>query len=122
MRELVNSKDKIFEKFIEEGVITREELVESVTKHNELMAQTVPWNGGARLRPINSTKPNHAVGEVYKAGKFIDLRRDLNIHDPENQYRWQDENGGWFIWTMRALGALGFIVGIYSLVFLGMLL
>ena len=51
-----------------------------------------------------------------------DLHRNLNIHDPENKYRWEDEGGGRLIWAMRALGAVGFIVGIYSLVFLGMLL
>ena len=51
-----------------------------------------------------------------------DLHHNLNIHDPNNKYRWKEEGDGWFIWTMRALGGLGFIVGIYSLVFLGMLL
>ena len=67
---------------------------------------------------------NHAVGEVYKAGEFIDLRRDLNIHDRDNQYVWADEGAeapAW-VWVMRALGALGFMVGIYCLVFLGLLL
>ena len=64
---------------------------------------------------LNRT-PNHAVGEVYKP------HAKLNIHDPENKYAWKDEGEGWFIWTMRALGALGFITGIYCLVFLGMLL
>ena len=48
--------------------------------------------------------------------------KDLNLHDPHNQYRWQDEGEGWFIWTMRALGVFGFLTGIYCLVFLGMLL
>lgn len=53
-----------------------------------------------------------------------DLQSTLNIHDPEGKYRWANEKAGsgWLIWTMRALGALGFMVGIYSLVFLGMLL
>jgi len=50
--------------------------------------------------------------------------RDLNIHDPDNQYVWADadaEAPAW-VWVMRALGAFGFMVGIYCLVFLGMLL
>jgi hypothetical protein len=71
-------------------------------------------------RTLNRT-PNHAVGECYKPAA-------LNIHDPDNKYVWADEvdrkkllyncitAGG------AALGALGFLVGIYCLVFLGMLL
>ena len=50
--------------------------------------------------------------------------RDLNIHDPENKYRWQEEEAqapAW-VWAMRGLGVVGFVVGIYCLVFLGMLL
>jgi len=65
---------------------------------------------------VTPRKSNHAVGEVYKP------HSDLNIHDPDNKYVWADEGEGWFIWTMRALGGLGFLVGIYCLVFLGMLL
>ena len=168
MRKLAEGKSKIYEQLIEEGIITREQLVEVVTKDNELMSQTVPFNGGARLRPINSTKPNHEVGEVEKdycidcnveifdggswgyctpcgnrvfdklvsdklkatnntkpnhaVGEVYKPQAKLNTHDPENQYQWEDEGGGWFIWAMRALGAVGFVVGIYSLVFLGMLL
>ena len=50
--------------------------------------------------------------------------RDLNIHDPDNQYVWADEvaEAPVWVWVMRALGAFGFMVGIYCLVFLGMLL
>ena len=50
--------------------------------------------------------------------------RDLNIHDPDNQYVWADEvaEAPAWVWVMRALGAFGFMVGIYCLVFLGMLL
>ena len=75
--------------------------------------------------------PNWAVGEAYKAsgqykaGEFIDLRRDLNIHDPENQYVWADASASKkLLWNSitAVLGGLGFIVGIYCLVFLGMLL
>lgn len=32
-------------------------------------------------------RPNHAVGECYKP------HSKLNIHDPENRYRWVDEGG-----------------------------
>lgn len=73
-------------------------------------------------------KSTWAVGEAYKAsgqykaGEFIDLHRDLNIHDPEGKYRWQDEeaNAPAWVWAMRALGALGFLVGIYGFVLLGL--
>ena len=50
--------------------------------------------------------------------------KDLNIHDPHEMYRWQDEeaNAPAGVWAMRLLGTLGFFVGIYCLVFLGVLL
>lgn len=64
---------------------------------------------------LNRT-PNHAVGEVYKP------YAKLNLHDPENKYVWKDEGEGWLIWTKQALSVLGLFVGIYCLVFLGMLL
>ena len=54
MRKMAEGKDKIYEQLIEEGIITREQLVEVVTKDNEPMSQTVPWNNGARLKPINN--------------------------------------------------------------------
>jgi hypothetical protein len=46
--------------------------------------------------------------------------KDLNIHDPHNQYRWQDEeaNAPAWVWAMRVLGTLGFFVGIYMLTLL----
>jgi len=63
-----------------------------------------------RMAQTNNIKPNHAVGEVYKP----------NIHDPHNQYRWQDEEASapaW-VWAMRVLGTVGFVVGIYMLTLL----
>tara|TARA_R110000824_G_scaffold29888_5_gene98945 strand:+ start:789 stop:1001 length:213 start_codon:yes stop_codon:yes gene_type:complete len=45
---------------------------------------------------------------------------DLNIHDPYNQHRWQDEEAkapAW-VWAMRVLGTVGFVVGIYCLTLL----
>jgi len=101
---------------IKNGInFTQEEVEAATQKYNDIVSQSVPFNNRARLKPLNRT-PNHAVGECYKPNA------KLNIHDPENQYVWADEGEGWFIWTMRALGALGFMVGIYCLVFLGMLL
>ena len=119
MNKLAEGKDKIFEQLIEAGILTREEIKDAVAEHNELMSQTVPWNGGARLAPINSTKSNHAVGECYKP------HSKLNIHDPDNKYVWADEKTllcNCITLVGGALGALGFITGIYCLVFLGMLL
>ena len=45
---------------------------------------------------------------------------DLNIHDPHEMYRWQDEEAkapAW-VWAMRVLGTVGFVVGIYCLTLL----
>ena len=63
-------------------------------------------------------KPNHAVGECYKP------HSKLNIHDPENRYRWADEAEPVpaLVWAGRALAGFGFLVSIYTLVFVGMLL
>jgi hypothetical protein len=46
--------------------------------------------------------------------------KDLNLHDPDNKYRWQDEeaNAPAWVWAMRVLGTLGFFVGIYMLTLL----
>ena len=107
--------NKLEERLVAEGIYTREEIEQVKVKHCAMLDQTLPFGNGTRLKPLNRT-PNHAVGECYKPNA------KLNIHDPENQYVWADEGSGWFIWTMRALGALGFMVGIYCLVFLGMLL
>jgi hypothetical protein len=43
--------------------------------------------------------------------------KDLNLHDPDNQYRWEEPVSGW-VWAMRVLGTLGFFVGIYMLTLL----
>ena len=88
--------------------LTREEVAEEVAKYNEIIASTAPFGNGARL------KSNHAVGECYKP------RSEMNIHDPDNKYRWQDEEAkapAW-VWAMRVLGAVGFVVGIYMLTLL----
>ena len=103
---------------IENGInFTQEEIEAAVQKHNDIMSQSAPLSSGARLKPLSRT-PNHAVGECYKPNS------ELNIHDPDNQYVWADADAevpAW-VWVMRALGAFGFMVGIYCLVFLGMLL
>jgi len=67
------------------------------------------------------SKSNWAVGEAYKMNTARDPRK-RNIHDPHDQYQWADENLPWWAWPLRLLGGLAFIAGIYSLVFLGMLL
>ena len=109
MRKMAEGKDKIYEQLIEEGIITRAEVKELVDKYNDTISKSVPFSGGARLKP-NNIKPNHAVGEVYKP----------NIHDPHEMYRWQDEeaNAPAWVWAMRVLGTLGFFVGIYMLTLL----
>jgi hypothetical protein len=66
-------------------------------------------------------KSNWTVGEAYKMNTAHDPRK-RNIHDPENKYAWKEEELPAWVWMARALGALGFITGIYCLVFLGMLL
>ena len=43
--------------------------------------------------------------------------KDLNLHDPDNQYRWEEPVSGW-VWAGRALFCLGFFVGIYCLTLL----
>ena len=45
--------------------LTRAEVKEIIDKYNDTISQSVPFSGGARLKP-NNIKPNHAVGEVYK--------------------------------------------------------
>ena len=67
-----------------------------------------------KLKATNNVRPNHAVGEVYKPTA-------LNTHDPYGLYAWEERVPVW-VWVMAALGALGFMVGIYCLVFLGLLI
>jgi hypothetical protein len=47
--------------------------------------------------------------------------KDLNIHDPHEMYRWQDEEASAPAWVWARAGArrtLGFFVGIYMLTLL----
>lgn len=99
-------------KWAEDGRLnlTKEEIAQKAAKYHELMASTVPFGNGLRL------KPNHAVGECYKP------QSTMNIHDPDNKYRWADEPTPALVWVGRALFSVGFLTGIYCLVFLGMLL
>jgi len=67
-------------------------------------------------------KSNWAVGEAYKMNTTHDPRK-RNIHDPDNQYVWADADAevpAW-VWVMRALGVVGFFVGIYMLTLLAFL-
>jgi hypothetical protein len=68
-------------------------------------------------------KSNWAVGEAYKMNTNHDPRK-RNIHDPENQYVWADEGieGVVYLDNASTRRTVGFITGIYCLVFLGMLL
>ena len=67
-------------------------------------------------------KSNWAVGEAYKMNTAHDPRK-RNIHDPDHQYVWADADAevpAW-VWVMRALGVVGFFVGIYMLTLLAFL-
>ena len=115
------SNEKAMGVLVAEGIFTKAEIEEAKTKHRAMLDQTVPFGNGARLKPLNRT-PNHAVGECYKP------HSKLNVHDPDNKYVWADELASKKLLSNSitiagaALGALGFITGIYCLVFLGMLL
>jgi hypothetical protein len=91
-----------------------------MSKLTKASGYRVGWGnmGMSKSKTLNRT-PNHAVGECYKP------HSKLNIHDPDNKYVWAEEKT--LLWNSitvvgGALGALGFITGIYCLVFLGMLL
>ena len=56
-------------------------------------------------------KSNHAVGECYKAGEFIDLHRDLNTHDPDNKYVWAN-NKPWWLTPLQVLGFVATGIGL----------
>lgn len=121
LRKQAEGKVNLEDRLVAEGIVTKAEIERVKVKHRAMLDQTVPFGNGARLKPLNRT-PNHAVGECYKMNTAHDLRQTLNIHDPDNQYIWADEGEGWVIWAGRALFGIGFLVGIYCLVFLGMLL
>jgi len=98
--------------------LTRAEVKELVDKYNDIISQSVPFSGGARLKPNNTERMTK-----WRTDQIC-FPRDLNVHDPDNKYRWQEEEAqapAW-VWAMRGLGVVGFLTGIYCLVFLGMLL
>ena len=114
MRKLAEGNSKVYEQLIEEGIITREQLVEVVTKDNELTAQTFPYGTGARLKPNNIDRMTKwRTDTIY-------FPRDLNVHDPEDQLVWAEPALPAWVWVLRALGSVAFIVGIYCLVLLGL--
>ena len=117
LRKLAEGKVNFEDRLVAEGILTEEEVERVRIKHRAMLDQTVPFGNGARLKPLNRT-PNHAVGECYKPHSM------LNIHDPDNQYVWADEAAPVpaLVWVGRALFTVGFLTGIYCLVFLGMLL
>jgi hypothetical protein len=110
---------------IKNGInLTREEVEAGVQKYNDIVTQTVPWNGGARLKPLKPIPVGIVSNNTDRMTKWrtdqICFPRDLNIHDPDNKYRWQEEEAqapAW-VWAMRGLGVVGFVVGIYCLTLL----
>ena len=69
------------------------------------------------MKPENTTRMTKwRTDNIYSP-------KDLNIHDPHNQYRWQDEeaNASAWVWVGRVLFALGFAAGIYMLTVLAFL-
>jgi len=66
-----------------------------------------------KLKATNNVRPNHAVGEVYKL-------QTPRVHDPDGLYAWEERVPVW-VWVLRVLGALGFMVGIYMLTVLAFL-
>jgi|11_taG_2_1085331.scaffolds.fasta_scaffold88113_2 hypothetical protein len=115
------SDEKAIDVLVAEGIVTKAEVERVKAKHRAMLDQTVPFGNGARLKPLNRT-PNHAVGECYKPYST------LNIHDPDNQYVWADElDRKKLLWNSITIGgaalfSVGFLVGIYCLVLLGLLL
>ena len=94
--------------------LTRAEVKEMVDKYNDIISQSVPFSGGARLKPNNTDRMTK-----WRTDQIC-FPRDLNIHDPDNKYRWQEEEAqapAW-VWAMRGLGVVGFVVGIYMLTLL----
>ena len=97
MRKLAEGKDKIYE--------------EVLAKHNDMMSKSVPFSGWGRLKPNNTDRMTKwRTDSIYSP-------KDLNLHDPHEMYRWQDEeaNAPAWVWAMRILGTVGFVVGIYAL-------
>ena len=93
---MAEGKDKIYE--------------EVLAKHNDMMSKSVPFSGGARLKPNNTDRMTKwRTDSIYSP-------KDLNLHDPHEMYRWQDEeaNAPAWVWAMRILGTVGFVVGIYA--------
>lgn len=61
------------------------------------------------MRVIKTSRSNHAVGEIYKS------HAKLNIHDPDNQYRWADEPTSEQVRLVRILRVLGVISAVILL-------
>ena len=68
------------------------------------------------MKPENTKRMTKwRTDSIYKPS---DLNlHDLNIHDPHNLHGWKQEeaNAPAWVWAMRVLGTLGFVVGIYAL-------
>ena len=79
--------------------LTRAEVKEMVDKYNDMISQSVPYSGGARLKPNNTDRMTKGrTDSIYKPS-------DLNLHDPHEMYAWADERP----WWLRPLQVLGFV-------------
>jgi hypothetical protein len=58
-------------------------------------------------------RSRHAVGECYKT---------LNIHDPHEQYVWEDDGDDGLPWWVRALYGVAFLGFIAAITIFGLLL
>ena len=69
---------------------------------------------------MNMKQENTPQQLLGKENSMKPQNTKLNTHDPDNKYRWQDEeaNAPAWVWAMRVLGTLGFFVGIYMLTLL----
>jgi hypothetical protein len=109
------SKKEWVEWAIKNGIgLTKEEVEAEVQKYNDIVSQSVPFNGRARLKPNNIDRMTKwRTDTIY-------FPRDLNVHDPEDQLVWAEPALPAWVWVARAAGSVAFIVGIYCLVLLGL--
>jgi len=54
LRKLAEGKVNLEDRLVAEGIFTREEIEQVKVKHCAMLDQTVPWNGGARLKPLTT--------------------------------------------------------------------
>jgi len=85
--------------------LTREEVKEMVDKYNDMISQSVPYSGGARLKPNNTDRmTKERTDSIYKPS-------DLNLHDPDEMYAWAD-NKPWWLIPLQVVGFVATGVGL----------